>query len=114
MKKIILFCFIISTIAMAKSIPFIHYDPFKKAKILLKRTTPKKRYFRQSSLKVTAIFNKKAYINGKFYGVNSIVNGYKIIRIQEHYIQVQKHRKISTIPLIKSNFLHSISIEGPR
>jgi len=114
MKKITLFCLLLATLIDAKPINIIHYDPFKKATILLKRTTPKKITLRQKSLKVNAIFNKRAYINGKFYGINSIVNGYKIIRIQEHYIQVQKHRKISTIPLIKSNFLHSISIEGPR
>ena len=114
MKKITLFYLLLSTLINAESINIIHYDPFKKATILLKRTTQKKIILRRKSLKVSAIFNKKAYINGKFYKLHSRVDGYKIIRIQDQYIQVQKHRKISTIPLIKSNFFHSISIEGPR
>jgi len=109
MKKIIIAIFLLSTTIIAKPLHIVHYDPFKKAKVLLKRTAPKTIYFQHKTLKITAIFNNRAYINGRFYGINSIVNGYKIIHIHDKFIQVKKHGKISTIPLIKQNFLDTIN-----
>jgi len=109
MKKILCFCFIFSTVISAAPLHIIHYDPFKKTKVLLKRSTPQNIPLKRHTLKFTAVFNNKAYINGKFYGINSVVNGYKIIHIHNKFIQVKKHGKISTIPLIKQNFLGTIN-----
>jgi len=112
MKKVILLCFVLSTIVAAKSLSLIHYDPFQKAKVLLKRVAVQKTEFVEKSLQVEAIFNKKAYIDGKFYTLYSVVNGYKIVGIYDKYIRVRKNGKITKVPLITSNFLKTKSTKG--
>lgn len=112
MKKTILFLSILTTIAGARALGIIHYDPFKKAKVLLKNPSIKKRVAIPKVLSIDAILNKKVYIDGKFYGVDSIVYGYQIISIKDKYIEVRKNGRISTILLIKSNNFDSISVEG--
>ncbi|ADN08499.1 hypothetical protein [Sulfurimonas autotrophica] len=112
MKKFIAFLFILSSIAGAKSLNIIHYDPFKKAKILLNTHSAKKLFSTPKRiLSINAILNKKVYINGRFYRVGEVVYGYKIINIADNYIQVKKKGKISIIPLIKSNNLDIIKLK---
>ena len=106
MKKIILLLICVLSVSIsAKSLPIVQYDPFQKAKKLLKVPVIQKRVssVKRKKLSVDAIFNKKAYINGKFYGVHRTVDGYKIIAIADEYIKVKKNRKIFVVPLIQSN-----------
>ena len=116
MKKIILFLHILSTVAGAEALDVINYDPFKKAEVLLnsstKKLSTKKSSITPKMLSIDAILNKKVYIDGKFYGVGSIVYGYRIVSIKNRYIRVKKNGKISTILLIKNNNFDSIRIKA--
>ena len=110
MKNIFLILIFLSSLVEAKTLALIHYDPFKKAKILLKTEIKVKRpvRHRRKSLRIDAILNNKVYINGRFYGVGKMVYGYKIVTITDKYIKVKKNRRILIIPLIKSNYFDSI------
>lgn len=110
MKNIFLILIILSSLTEAKTLALIHYDPFKKAKVILKAKIKKTRVVshRRKSLTIDAILNKKVYINGKFYVVGNIVHGYKILTITNKYIKVKRNRKILRVPLIKSNYFDII------
>ena len=114
MTKIIIFLFLLSTFVGAKALNFIHYDPFKKAKVLLKTKSTKMKVVPHTpkSLTIDAILNKRVYIDGRFYVAGKVVHGYKIIHIADRYIKVKKRNKIIIIPLIKSNYFKNIKIEG--
>ncbi|MDD3344245.1 MAG: hypothetical protein PHR87_11810 [Sulfurospirillaceae bacterium] len=45
------------------------------------------------SLRLVAILNQKAYINGQWYRVGQSVNGYKIIKIREQSVELKKDGK---------------------
>lgn len=107
MKKIFLIITLLVASAEAKTVALVHYDPFKKAKVLLKSDAKRVPHIshRKKPLRIDAILNKKVYINGKFYGVGKTVDGYKIVTITNKYIKVTKNRRILTIPLIKSHYL---------
>lgn len=108
--------FIISTLSGAKMLSIVHYDPFKKAKVLLKMHTTNMKSLNNTPkvLSISAILNNRVYINGKFYKEGDIIYGYKIIGIVNKYIKVKKNKKISIIPLIKSNYFDNISLKGSR
>lgn len=99
----------------ASVLAIVQYDPFKKAKVFLKLELKRDEQVvkhRNNFLNIDAIFNKKVYINSKFYGVGQTIYGYKIVSIAKKYIKVKKNRKISIIPLIKSNYFANIKIKG--
>ena len=112
MRNIFLITIVFSSLVEAKTVALVHYDPFKKAKVLLKSEGKKVSHVshRKKPLRIDAILNKKVYINGKFYSKGQRVNGYKILTITHRYIKVIKDRRISTIPLIKSDYFDNISI----
>ena len=114
MKNIFLLFIILASLAEAKPLTIVHYDPFKKAKVLLKSKSVKIQPVsqRKKPLSINAILNKKVYINGKFYVVGKVVHGYKILAIADKYIKVKKNKRISIIPLIKSNYFDNIHIKG--
>ncbi len=110
MNKIFLILIFLVSLVEAKILTLIHYDPFRKAKVLLKTEPNATRAVKHKKkfLRIDAILNNKVYINGRFYGVGKRVYGYKIVTIANKYIKVKKNRRILIIPLIKSNYFDII------
>ena len=82
------------------------YDPFKQAKPLLleksKKEVPKTE---QQTLRLDAIMNDKAFINGKWLKEGDRILGSKIIRIKPYSILVRTGGKSRLIPLAKGRTL---------
>lgn len=58
---------------------------------------------RKPSLKVTLIINSKARINGKWYGLNDRVQGYKIASIDNDKVSLVKNGKTKLLSMKKGN-----------
>ncbi len=68
-------------------------------------STTKKRYFVVKSnieLKLYAIFNNRVNINGKWYKIGDIIQGYKIIKITYDKVFLKKGNKIFVLEVKNS------------
>ena len=85
----------------------VRYDPFQKAKkIVVKKSIPVIFTATPSvRLDLIAIFNNKAYINGKFYTIGQNVYGYRLVAIKENYVVLKKGRQIKLLPLVEKKFV---------
>ena len=86
----------------------VHYDPFIKAKKIIKRAkepalSPAKVV--RPRFELSAIFNDKAFINGRFYKVGDRISGYKVSEIKENYVIFQKNGTKMIVPLVKKHVL---------
>ena len=84
------------------------YDPFLKAEKLLKPrhiSIPKKK----KELVLTAIFDNKAFINGRFYHVGESVLGYKLVAIRPGYILLRSKKRVKMVPLYKKKILKVVA-----
>ncbi|MBU0633378.1 hypothetical protein KKA17_12150 [bacterium] len=55
------------------------------------------------SLKVTLIINSKAFINGRWYGLNDRLYGYKITSIDNEKVSLVKNGKTKILSMKKGN-----------
>jgi len=68
-------------------------NPFVKAVKKIQDNKPMKVYRRKKYSKkfsLNAIVNKKAKVNNRWYSINSTVYGYKIIKIKDNYVVLEK------------------------
>jgi len=116
--RVIVFISLFFVFLEAKMLDIVKYDPFKKTEMILQKHTNKKVKLEtivpKKSLVVDSILNNKAHIDGKFYGKNKIVYGYKILDINDHYIKVKKNGKMSIIPLVNLNNIHIAKNKGQK
>ena len=56
-----------------------------------------------NDLKIYAIFQNKVNINGKWFKIGDIVNGYKIIKITNNYVYLEQNNKI--LKLSPTNYI---------
>jgi len=108
--KVILFCFLPSALFCKDTIPLsVHYNPFQKAKklIMKKENIPvikvkiEKKVEKKPPV-LTAIYNKKVFINGRLYETGEKVDGYKICKIKNSSVVFRDYRgKRVVINLIK-------------
>ncbi|NPA04421.1 MAG: hypothetical protein GXO61_06120 [Epsilonproteobacteria bacterium] len=61
------------------------YDPFKKS-------IPKRKW-RYPTIKVEAIFNHKAFINGRFYSVGDRIGVGKVVKVAKDYVVISFGRR---------------------
>jgi len=84
------------------------YNPFvkikKKAETKEKRVKHDISEIKEKNLVLYAIFQNRVNINGKWFKVGDVVNGYKIIKINTYGIYLSKNNKIKKISL-KANII---------
>lgn len=111
MKKLIvlLFC-IIPLLSGVIELP-VNYDPFYKATKIIKHSTRKRVIVqnREISLHLYAIFNNKAYINGKFYAIGEYISGYKLIKIKNDHVVLAKRGTIKVLPLLPKRVMRIVA-----
>ena len=88
------------------------YDPFKRAKPLLKRKSSKKYVYKPRPAKLTAVFNKKAFINGKWYEKGDSISEGKLVNIQSERVYLKKGNKTKVLLLKRKNKLLQITQKG--
>ena len=76
----------------------ISYDPFFPTK---KKKVKKKIIKKRTPLKLKAILNKEALINGKWLKEGSRVGNYKIIKIEEQRVWLKRGQKTILLKLYK-------------
>lgn len=89
----------------------ISYDPFNTNKPKAVDTQTKKSTNFQkpqpqkhpSKLALSMIFNKNAFINGKWYKENEKLADYRVIRINQDIVVLKKNNKYTTLKLPQSN-----------
>ncbi len=90
------------------------YDPFKRAKPLLKQKNRSKSVYRRSPLQLTAVLNDKAFINGRWYNRGELTAEGKLVRINPMSVYVKEGTKIKILPLKKSKNLLKMSQKGDK
>ncbi len=83
----------------------VAYDPFVKAQKIIKPIRRKVQRVAQPKLKLKAIFNDKAYINGRFYRVGQRVGGARIVAIQEDRVVLEQGGRQMVLPLWRKRVL---------
>ena len=73
--------------------PFFNEEKIKKEKIIVTKQNT------NVNLSVSAIFQNKALINGKWVKVGNIIEGYKVIKISDNKIILSKNEIIKVIML---------------
>ncbi len=106
MKAFVVFLMVLPLFGGALDLP-VNYDPFYKASKIIK--TAKKRKVLQripvQRLRLYAIFNDKAYINGRFYAIGDRIGEYKLVSIKKDYVLLSKKGTIKMLPLLKNSIL---------
>ncbi len=85
----------------------VKYDPFYKAQKLLKKKKAKS-FSGTLKLTLSAIYNERAYINGKFYKVGDKIEGYKIYKIGKNFVILKKRGKKRVLYLVKNKILKTL------
>ncbi len=87
----------------------VPYDPFAPAQKIIKKSRhapiPSRPY--HSPLHLLAIFGDKAYIDGRFYHVGDRVGGYRIAKIGDNYVLLEKKGKMKILFLAKKRILQT-------
>lgn len=114
MKTPLLTLLFASLLFGSAGLPIIKYDPFYKAQKILKK--PKKKHFtleRKRELQLTAIYNQKACINGRFYKRGDKVYEYKVAKVLPKAVVLQKGNSMRVIHLInKSGYIKTKDLES--
>ncbi len=87
----------------------VPYDPFTPAQKIIKKSRhapipPKPPAPR---LYLLAIFDHKAYIDGRFYRVGDRIGGYRIAKIADNYVLLEKKGKMKILFLAKKRILRT-------
>ena len=94
-----------TTVLLSDTLPPVNYDPFYKAQKLLKKPKRVQIFSKPIKLKVYAIYNNRAYINGKFYKIGDKIAGYKIYKIYDSYVVLKRKSKLKILHLVKNRIL---------
>ena len=89
------------------SIP--QYDPFKRAQPLLKEKKSGRRTYRPAPKELTAVFNDKAFINGRWYQKGDVLPEGRLVKIKPTQVYLKKGSTIKVLTLKKSKNLLKIS-----
>lgn len=82
----------------------VKYDPFFPKRKKIKTVSIKKRKI----LKLKAILNDKAFINGRWFSKGEKVGEYKIIKITPSFVELRKGKKRKILALVPSKRLLEI------
>ena len=93
------------TVLSSNTLPPINYDPFYKAQKLLKKPKKIQVFSKPIQLKLYAIYNNRAYINGKFYKIGDKIYGYRVYKIYDNYVVLKRNSKLKVVYLIKNRIL---------
>ncbi len=91
-----------------------NYDPFKRAKPLLKRKSSKNYVYKPRPAKLTAVFNQKAFINGKWYEKGDSISEGKLVNIQSERVYLKQGDKTKVLLLKHKNKLLQITQKGEK
>ncbi len=97
MKKSTLLTFVPFVFLDASTLPLIKYDPFYKSQAILRTSTDIK--VQKESLVLDAIFNNKAFINGKFYAAGDKIGEYTIKKVTKESVVLQNKKRIKILRL---------------
>ncbi|WP_201352410.1 hypothetical protein [Hydrogenimonas urashimensis] len=90
------------------------YDPFKRAEPLMKKSGPRvPPKVRRTTIRVTAVMNDKAFVNGRWVGKGSRVGSYRIIDVRADGIVVKEGNKRLLLPLKRERKLLQIKDKQP-
>lgn len=106
MRSIAVFFIALSLFSKTLDLP-VRYDPFYKASKIIE-TTKKTKSLRRKSvlhLQLYAIFNNRAYINGRFYSVGDRIGEYMVKSIKKDYVLLVKNGTIKILPLLQKKVL---------
>ncbi len=90
------------------------YDPFKRAKPLLKRKKSGRSAYKPLPSRLTAVLNDRAFINGRWYTKGESIPEGKLIKINPTSVYLKQGKKIKILPLKTSKNLLEISQKGER
>ena len=91
-----------------------HYDPFKRARPLLIKKSTKQKVHRSLPTELSAVFNHKAFINGRWYKKGDVLSEGRVIEVREDSVYLKKGHKIKIFKLKKSkNILKTRKKETP-
>jgi len=84
-----------------------NYDPFKRTQPLLNQKTKKRTIRSSKKLELSAIFNKKAFISGKWYEKGDISALGKIMKVHTDKVYIKQGNKTKVLRLKrkKSKFI---------
>ena len=103
--KILIWCLSV-TFIMASSLPLPSgYDPFLPPQIKKKILKKSFKKSKKTSLRLEAIFNDKALINGRWIGVGEMIAGFKLVRVAATYVLLVRKNFIKVLPLFHKKIL---------
>ena len=101
MRVSLFFLFFLPLFAGSLPLP-VKYDPFYKAeKILKEKKVIRKMQKKPIRLTLSAIYNNKAYINGKFYKVGDRVGEYRVFKIAKDFVMLKSKGKSLRLYLVE-------------
>jgi len=97
---------ITNVLANFQALPVINYDPFKKAQVLLQVKPVKKTVSKPKVvIKLAAIMNDRAYINGHFYKKGDKLFGYRLVKVYDDYVVLNRGDIYKVVSLEASKFI---------
>ncbi len=107
MRWMIISLLAISCFSKTLDLP-VKYDPFVKAQKIIKRHKAVPiRIKRARTLHLVAIFNDKAYIDGKFYHVGDKIDGYVIEKIDKRGVLLKRGKQSKLLRLVPNHILQA-------
>jgi len=94
-----------------KALEVPSYDPFKRAKPLLKKKS-RKSITKPTILEVSAIMNNKAFFDGRWYQKGDKTAGGKVVKITENALYLKQGRKTKILRLKNKKSVFSIREKG--
>lgn len=91
-----------------RSVDFPQYDPFKKATPLLNKKSKKLRTHKPLPIRLSAVLNNRAYINGKWYKKGDLLSEGKIMDIRKNSVYLKKANKIKILNLKRSKNIFTL------
>ncbi len=78
---------------------YVNYDPFRRAKPLIKQTKRRKIAPRSPVIRVTAIMNDRAFVNGRWTKKGDRVGPYRIVAVRRSGVLVKEGGRTLFLPL---------------
>lgn len=75
------------------------YDPFRRAEPLMKRAKTVQHKPKPVALKITAIMNGRAFVNGRWVGAGERIDGYRVVEIRANGLVLKSRNRTIFLPL---------------
>ncbi len=75
------------------------YDPFRRAEPLIRQAKAVKRKPKPITLRITAIMNDRAFVNGRWVRSGDRIGEYKVVGIRSRGIVLKAHNRTLFLPM---------------